>query len=111
MLVEIGRHALEGARPVEHARSEPEGVRPRAPDRGVAFVPRAFKKRAGSSTYRINPNADYIGKAASCRFLAFIDNLDSDPSASRLRAAREEALSSAAGGANTGVCNTGGSGR
>ena len=44
MEVEIGRHPVEGARPVEHARSEPEGVGARADDRIVALKPLAIEK-------------------------------------------------------------------
>ena len=47
MLVEIGRHPFEGARPVEHARAQPEGVRPRPDDRVVAFKPFAIEEGEG----------------------------------------------------------------
>ena len=42
MAVEIGRDALERARAVEHARSEPEGVVARPEDRRIALDPAAF---------------------------------------------------------------------
>ena len=47
MLVEIGRHALEGARAVEHARAQPKGVRARADERMVALEPFAVEKGEG----------------------------------------------------------------
>ena len=47
MLVEIGRHPLEGARPVEHARAQPEGVRAGPDDRVIAFEPFAIEEGEG----------------------------------------------------------------
>ena len=47
MLVEIGRHPLEGARAVEHARAQPEGVRARPDDRVVALEPFAIEEGEG----------------------------------------------------------------
>ena len=47
MLVEVRRHPLEGARAVEHARAEPEGVRAGADDRVIAFEPFAIEKGEG----------------------------------------------------------------
>ena len=47
MLVEIGRHALEGARAVEHARRQPEAMGARADDRVVALEPFAVEEGEG----------------------------------------------------------------
>ena len=47
MLVEIGRHPFEGARPVEHARAQPEGVRAGPDDRVVALEPLAIEEGEG----------------------------------------------------------------
>ena len=47
MLVEIGRHPLEGARAVEHARRQPEAMGARADDRGVALEPFAVDESEG----------------------------------------------------------------
>ena len=45
--VEIGRHAFEGARAVEHGRAEPGRMRARAHDRHIAVMPVAFKEGPG----------------------------------------------------------------
>src|SRR6185312_12447981 len=47
MEIEIGRHALEGARAVEHRGAGPGAVGPRAHDRHVALVPVAVEKSPG----------------------------------------------------------------
>ncbi len=47
MLVEIGRHPFEAARPVEHARAQPEGVRASPDDRMVALEPLAIEESEG----------------------------------------------------------------
>ena len=47
MQIEIGRHAFEGARAVEHRRAEPDGVGARAHDRHIALVPIAFEEGPG----------------------------------------------------------------
>ena len=47
MLVEIGRDPLEGARAVEHARTQPEGVGARPDDGMVALEPFAVEKGEG----------------------------------------------------------------
>jgi hypothetical protein len=47
MLVEIGRHPFEGARPVEYARAQPEGVRAGPDDRMIAFEPVAIEEGEG----------------------------------------------------------------
>ena len=47
MLVEIGRHAIESAGAVEHARRQPEAVRARADDWGVAIEPIAVEEGEG----------------------------------------------------------------
>ena len=44
MPVEIGRYALESARAVEYARPQPESMRARADDRGVALDPAAVEE-------------------------------------------------------------------
>jgi len=48
MQIEVRRHALEGARTVEHRGAEPERVRARADDADIAFVPVALEKRPSS---------------------------------------------------------------
>ena len=45
--VEIGRHALEVPRPVEHRRAEPGAMRPRPHDGDVALVPGVVEIRPG----------------------------------------------------------------
>ncbi len=47
MLVQIGRHPFEGARPVEYTRPQPEGVRASPDDRMIAFEPFAIEEGEG----------------------------------------------------------------
>src|SRR5208337_3879306 len=70
MLVEVGRHALEGPRAVEHARAEPEGVGARANEGRVALDPLAVEKGeslrpGGHSVRALGPGTERGGARQS----------------------------------------------
>ena len=60
MLIEVGRHALEGARAVEYAAAEPEGMAAGPENRLVALKPFAVEKSVGLCPVR-HRRAHFLG--------------------------------------------------
>src|SRR5262245_39843559 len=61
--IEVGRHSLEGARPVENRGTEPEGMRARSCHQDVAFVPVPIQPCPGRRPFRHLQSSPAPGKA------------------------------------------------